>query len=110
MSDQKQPYAGKLVQRSNNGDKDLMGWQYEATTRFELPLNAIELSVALVDRELIYIYENGKWVFDAVQTYSLHFIQQEENGTELITSLANPVEGVGRSGGVTVDVVAGKAD
>lgn len=94
MSEQ-QTYVGKLVEHSKNGDKDLMVWQYTATTRFELPETLVEDGAsALVDNELIYTYQNGKWSFNAPETYVLFSVQQEETNVELITGAPNPVEGI----------------
>lgn len=94
MSEQ-QTYVGKLVEHSKDGDKDLMVWQYTATTRFELPEALVEDGAcALVDNELIYTYQNGKWSFNPSDTYVLFSVQQEENNVELITGAPNPVEGI----------------
>lgn len=94
MSEQ-QTYVGKLVEHSKSGDKDLMIWQYTATTRFELPETLVEDGArALVDNELIYTYQNGKWSFSPSDTYVLFSVQQEETNVELITGAPNPVEGI----------------
>lgn len=95
MSEQKQAYAGKLVQHFDDGDaQDLMVFKYEGSSRFELPPHANSGERALVDRELVYVYENDKWVFDVVDTYGLSTIQQEEQRVELITSTPDPVAGI----------------
>lgn len=94
MSEKEQRYAGKLVQHHKDGDKDLMLWQYEGTTRFELPERAVVGEKALVDGELIYTFEDDKWVFNVTDTYVLSSVQKEETDVELITSAADPVAGI----------------
>lgn len=94
MSEQ-QTYVGKLVQHRKTGDEDLLTWQYTGTTRFELPVDQVEEgSRALVDNELIYMYQDGKWSFNASDTYVLFNVQQEETNVEFITGAPNPVEGI----------------
>lgn len=91
MSEQ-QKYAAKLVEC---GNKELIAWQYSGNTRFELPdMGAGEGDTALVDNELVYTYLDGKWVFDAIATYTLYTIQQEENNVELINTAPDPVAGI----------------
>lgn len=93
MSEQK--YVGQLVQHDETGDVTLLGWNYTGTTRFELPVDGVnEGELALVDSELIYQWQSGKWVFDNLNTYSLYMLQQEEANLELITGAPDPVAGI----------------
>lgn len=94
MSEQEQTYAGKLVQHFDDGDESIMVWQYEGSTRFELPPYANSGDRALVDGELIYIFENDKWTFDVSDTHTLSFIRAEEPNVELITRSTDPVAGI----------------